>query len=161
MKGDKEDTGRRRFALRELRRLLILAGPLWAQHFAQMAQSLVAIGFVGHMGDPLALSQVVLATSIFNVTGANIVSGLSAGMDTFCGQAMGAGNHRLLGVVLQRALLICLLFCAPVTLLLWARAEPIILALGQPPAIAAGAARFLWRVGPALWMVAGDECLAQ
>jgi hypothetical protein len=36
----------------------------------QILLGLIAIAFVGHMNDPLALSQVVLATSLFNVTGA-------------------------------------------------------------------------------------------
>jgi hypothetical protein len=36
----------------------------------QMGLGLISIGFVGHMGDPLALSQVVLANSLFNITGA-------------------------------------------------------------------------------------------
>jgi hypothetical protein len=35
-----------------------------------MGLGLIAIGFVGHVGDPLALSQLVLANSIFNITGA-------------------------------------------------------------------------------------------
>lgn len=147
-----------RHAAKELGRLVQIAGPLWAQNFASLALGLIAIAFVGHMGDPLALSQVVLANSIFNVTGASIVSGLSAGMETFCGQAMGAGNHRLLGTVLQRACLICLSVCFPI-MLLWYHAEPIILHLGQPAPIAAGAARYLWRSAPALWLLAVSECI--
>lgn len=51
------------------------------------------------------------------------------------------GNFPLLGVVLQRAVLICLLVTAPITLLLWGHIEGVITALGQPPAIASGAAR--------------------
>lgn len=97
--------------------------------------------------------------SLFNITGAVVVSGLSAGMETFCGQAMGAGNYKMLGVVLQRALLICLAAAAPITLLLWRHIEGVLVALGQPPAIAAGAAQYLWRVAPALWLMALTECL--
>ena len=43
------------------RRLGNLAGPLWLQNSAQMALGLIAVGFVGHLGDPLALSQVGIA----------------------------------------------------------------------------------------------------
>lgn len=35
----------------------------------QMAFGLIGIAFVGHLGDPLALSQLVLASSLLNVTG--------------------------------------------------------------------------------------------
>jgi hypothetical protein len=46
----------------------------------------IAVGFVGHLDDPVLLSSVVLANSLYNVTGYSIVSGLSAGMETLCGQ---------------------------------------------------------------------------
>jgi MATE family multidrug resistance protein len=46
----------------------------------------------------------------------------------------------MLGLVLQRALLICWLVCLPITVL-WYSMEGVLLALGQPPEVAAGAAR--------------------
>jgi hypothetical protein len=61
-------------------------------------------------------------------------------------------------VVLQRAVLICLMMCLPITLF-WTRITGAILALGQPHAIAAGAGAYLWRVAPALWLMALSECL--
>jgi small-conductance mechanosensitive channel len=64
----------------------------------------------------------------------------------------------MLGVVLQRALLICLLVCLPITLL-WSKISGAILALGQPAAIAGGAAEYLWAVAPSLWLMAISECL--
>jgi Na+-driven multidrug efflux pump len=54
--------------------------------------------------------------------------------------------------------LITLLACAPITLL-WASMGPVMTALGQPAAIVEGAARYLWRVGPAIWLIALQECL--
>ena len=41
----------------------------------------------------------VLATSIFNVTGLSVMTGFSAVMETFCGQACGGVGGRLLWVV--------------------------------------------------------------
>lgn len=55
-------------------------------------------------------------------------------------QAYGACNYPMLGLVLQRALLICWLVCLPITLL-WSCIESVLLGLGQPPEVAAGAAR--------------------
>jgi len=46
----------------------------------------VAVGFVGHLQDPVLLSSAVLANSLYNVTGLSLMSGLSAGMETLCGQ---------------------------------------------------------------------------
>ena len=53
-------------------------------------------------------------------------------------QAFGAGAYRLVGVVLQRALILTVLVVAAVGSLL-SRAGPILKAVGQDPAIAAGA----------------------
>jgi Na+-driven multidrug efflux pump len=61
-------------------------------------------------------------------------------------QAYGAGRYHLVGLVLQRALLLLTLVAAAVTVL-WTQAEPILLALGQDPDIAHGTAQFLLRCG--------------
>lgn len=58
-------------------------------------------------------------------------------------QAYGAGSYKALGLVLQRALLITWFTCLPI-MLLWAHSESLMLALGQQPAIAAGAARYVF-----------------
>jgi MATE family multidrug resistance protein len=60
--------------------------------------------------------------------------------------------------VLQRALLICWLVCLPITLL-WQHMEPLLLALGQEPQIAAGAAAYLSALTPSLYCYAAQECL--
>lgn len=55
-------------------------------------------------------------------------------------QAYGARSYRALGLVLQRAVLIVWLICIPISVL-WSHAEPLLLLLGQPPAVAKGAAQ--------------------
>ena len=79
-------------------------------------------------------------------------------METFCGQAYGAGRYDLLGVVLQRALLLLTLVAAAVALL-WTQMEGVLLALGQDGAIAHQCARFLVRAIPALWFTGVFEAL--
>ena len=54
-------------------------------------------------------------------------------------QAYGARSYKTLGLVLQRALLICWAICIPISLL-WTHSEKLLLLLGQKPSIAAGAA---------------------
>lgn len=63
-----------------------MAGPLFLQNIFSYSTSVVAVAFVGHLGDPLLLSSAVLANSLYNVTGYSLISGLSAGMETLCGQ---------------------------------------------------------------------------
>eukprot|EP00878_Enallax_costatus_P024109 GHUV01025702.1.p1 GENE.GHUV01025702.1~~GHUV01025702.1.p1 ORF type:complete len:494 (+),score=51.79 GHUV01025702.1:73-1554(+) len=142
----------------ELSRLTSMAGPLFLQNIFSYSTSVVAVAFVGHLGDPLLLSSAVLANSLYNVTGYSLISGLSAGMETLCGQAYGAGSYKSLGLVLQRALLITWLTCLPI-MLLWAHSEGLMLHLGQQPAIAQGAAMYLWHITPTLFMGATVECL--
>lgn len=67
-------------------------------------------------------------------------------VQTFCSQAYGAGRLHLVGLVLQRALLLLSLLAAAVAAA-WTQAEPLLLALGQDPAIARGTAQFLLRWG--------------
>lgn len=180
------------------RRLSHMAGPLFLQNLFSFSTSAMAVGFVGHLGDPVLLSSAVLANSLYNVSGYSVVSGLSAGMETLCGQASagcsssstrgrrhtcvvavlgaaaperrqarqqparcqpsaalpglshvaltrwpqayGARSYRALGLVLQRAVLIVWLICVPISIL-WTHAEPLLLLLGQPPAVAKGAAQ--------------------
>jgi hypothetical protein len=76
----------------EARRLLSLAVPLVLQSLASMLLTLVSTVFVGRLGDPVALSGVVLGASVYNVTGVSMVIGLSSALDTLCGQVCVCGG---------------------------------------------------------------------
>lgn len=57
-----------------------------------------------------------------------------------CLQAYGAGAYKRVGVVLQRALLVCWSVCLPICLM-WLASHQLLLQLGQEPEIAALASR--------------------
>lgn len=59
-----------------------------------------------------------------------------------CAQAFGAKNYKMLGTVLQRAVLIGWVACVPVSVL-WLNMEPLLLRLGQDPEIVSGACRWV------------------
>lgn len=59
------------------------------QSLALMLLTFISTTFVGHLNDPLALSTVVLASSLYNVSGVSMTIGLSSAMDTLCGQVRG------------------------------------------------------------------------
>ncbi|GIL87425.1 hypothetical protein Vretimale_1667 [Volvox reticuliferus] len=142
----------------ELGRLAQLSGPLALQNLAGFMLSIIATAFIGHLDDNVKLSAAVMATSFYNITGYSLVIGLSAGMETLCGQAFGAGNYAMLGLVLQRALLIC---CAACTLiaLFWTQAHQLLLTLHQEPEIVAGASRYLAIATPALFLSSISSCI--
>eukprot|EP00878_Enallax_costatus_P021929 GHUV01023242.1.p1 GENE.GHUV01023242.1~~GHUV01023242.1.p1 ORF type:complete len:238 (+),score=39.17 GHUV01023242.1:218-931(+) len=130
--------------LHECQQVLVIAGPLFIEGVAAIGEQLVATSCVGHLPDPAALSALVLAQAIYNVSGYSIVSGLASALETLCGQAYGAGNHQLLATFLVRTQLVCMLSILP-TVLLWgsgdlARLLPL---MGQEPAIAAPASRLV------------------
>ena len=66
-------------------RVTSLAGPISSQAALVFVSSLVSLAFAGHLGG-LALSQAVLASSCYNVTGTAVLLGLASGMETLCGQ---------------------------------------------------------------------------
>ncbi|CAG9460294.1 unnamed protein product [Pedinophyceae sp. YPF-701] len=84
--------------------------------------------------------------------------GLSSGLETLCGQANGARQHHLLGIYLQRSLLIIFTISLPITIM-WTQAERVLVFLGQEPALSRLAARYLLCMIPSLWLAAAGECL--
>ena len=138
-------------------RIAELALPLTISQFFSFALSLIAVAFIGRLGEEeMAIS--VLATSFMNMTGFSLVLGLLGAVDTLCGQAWGARNYRALGVTLQKAVVTTLATSLAVCLL-WAHMEWLMLAVGQQPRIAAGAARFLLLATPALMFAGMFECI--
>ena len=62
-----------------------MAGPMALANVFGYSLSIVAAVAVGHLNDPVVLSSVVLAGSVFNVTGLSVVIGLASGLDTIAG----------------------------------------------------------------------------
>lgn len=73
-------------------------------------------------------------------------------------QANGAGNRRLMRLLLVRAVLVCWAICTPLVAL-WGHAEALLLALGQSPVIAASAATYLAALAPSMFLYVLSECL--
>ncbi|GAB4817791.1 hypothetical protein N2152v2_004837 [Parachlorella kessleri] len=141
----------------EAKRLSQLAVPLAGAHFFNFALSMISVAFIGRLGE-FELSVAVLATSFFNVTGLSIIIGFLGAQETLCGQAFGAKQYRAVGIVLQRTLLITLLLGALICAL-WSQMEHLMLAMGQDPVIAAGAARYLHLAMPGLLVSGAFESI--
>ncbi|GAX80512.1 hypothetical protein CEUSTIGMA_g7950.t1 [Chlamydomonas eustigma] len=138
-------------------KIMKLGVPLMFQNVFGYLLSITCTVAIGRIGAPeLAASS--LANSIYVVTGLSMVLGLSTAMETFCGQAYGARNYKALGEVLQRALLVCWMACIPVALL-WSQSTPLMIAVGQDPAIATMAGRCVLMIAvgqdPAIATMAG------
>jgi MATE family multidrug resistance protein len=71
-------------------------------------------------------------------------------LETLCGQAFGAGQHHMLGVYLQRALLVLYITCVPLSFI-FLYMEHILLFLGQTPEISAKAGEYALFLLPSLY----------
>lgn len=103
----------------------------------------------------MVVAQILFVAS---AAGLSLAYGLSAGMETQCGQAYGAGAYKRVGVILQRALLVCWSVCIIVALF-WSQSHALLLRLGQQPDIAALASRYLILCIPCLFLTTAIECI--
>ncbi|XP_057798543.1 protein DETOXIFICATION 49-like [Salvia miltiorrhiza] len=118
-----------------------MAFPMILTGLLLYSRSMISMLFLGRLGD-LALAGGSLAVGFANITGYSILSGLAVGMEPICGQAFGAKKYSLLGLTLQRTVLLLLLASLPISLL-WLNMERILLLCGQHPSIAAQAQSYL------------------
>ncbi|GJT48933.1 DETOXIFICATION 49-like protein [Tanacetum coccineum] len=105
------------------------------------SRSMISMLFLGHLGE-LALAGGSLAIGFANITGYSVLSGLAMGMEPICGQAFGAKRHTLLGLCLQRTILLLLLVSLPISIL-WLNMKSILLFCGQDEDIATQSQTYL------------------
>ena len=125
----------------EMKETWKLAYSVILSYLLQIFPGMVNVMFLGHLGVN-ALGASTLATMYINVTGLSLGLGLATAMDTLCSQAYGANNKKMLGVILQRGILILGLISLPI-FGIWLMSEPILLAIGQEKDIAHMSAEFI------------------
>ncbi|KAF5478332.1 hypothetical protein F2P56_004898 [Juglans regia] len=104
-------------------------------------RSMISMLFLGHLNE-LALAGGSLAIGFANITGYSLLSGLAMGMEPICGQAFGAKRFKLLGLTLQRTVILLLLTSIPISFL-WFNMKKILLFCGQKADIAAEAQSYI------------------
>ncbi|KAK2994838.1 hypothetical protein RJ640_018820 [Escallonia rubra] len=105
------------------------------------SRSMISMLFLGRLGE-LSLAGGALAIGFANITGYSILSGLAMGMEPICGQAFGARRFKLLGLTLQKAVLLLLLTSIPISFL-WCNVKKILLFCGQKDDIASKAQSYI------------------
>src|SRR5258707_4964675 len=139
----------------EFAETLKLAAPLALTQLGQIAMMTTDLAFIGRLGSE-AVAAAALAQTIFFV-GFTLGMGLVSAVAPLAAQAFGARNPRLVRRALRVGLWTALLISLPM-MMLPLYGEQILLTLGQAPAVAHLAQRYLeglaWGITPALWFLA-------
>eukprot|EP00210_Caulerpa_lentillifera_P003814 g3643.t1 len=125
----------------ELGAFLRLGAPGFTNSVLAFGMTSIVLFYVGRLGS-LQLSIASLASSFFYLTAGSIVIGLALGIETFCGQANGAGNKKMVLSCGRTAICVCT-FASALVAILWTRSEWIFVKLGQDPKISKLAALYL------------------
>ncbi|BFZ60072.1 ethionine resistance protein [Saitoella coloradoensis] len=126
----------------ELGVLVKYAVPMVITSTLQYSEAMASVFSTGHLGKTeLAASSLGSMTAV--ITGISLFQGVATALDTLAAQAYGAGNTKLLGLHLQRCVLLLMLICFGPVAAMWLNAERLLLALGQEPALAHLAGRYL------------------
>ncbi|KAF9617209.1 hypothetical protein IFM89_035091 [Coptis chinensis] len=128
-------------AITEVKSIANIALPMILTGLLLYSRSMISMLFLGHLGE-LSLAGGALALGFANITGYSILSGLAMGMEPICGQAFGAKKHTLLGLALQRTILLLLCVSLPIALL-WMNMKRILIICRQDDDIAQEAQSYI------------------
>ncbi|CAH8363017.1 unnamed protein product [Eruca vesicaria subsp. sativa] len=133
----------------KLKRVASMAAPMVVVNISQTLLQATSTMIVGHKSE-ISLAGIALASSIANVTGFSLLSGLASALETLCGQAFGARQYEKLGSYTFTSIVSLLIICFPISLL-WIFMKNILLLFHQKPDISEIASVYcLWLI-PALF----------
>ncbi|XP_034557396.1 solute carrier family 47 member 4 [Notolabrus celidotus] len=132
----------------ELYHILRMTGPLLFSRILTYLLPFVVTMFCGRLGNDV-MAGYGLASATINVTTAATGCGLGLACDTLVSQTFGGKNLLRVGVILQRGIIILLLFCLPCWGLLM-NAQALLLCMGQEPEVARIAQLYMTAFLPAV-----------
>ncbi|XP_073394131.1 protein DETOXIFICATION 16 [Physcomitrium patens] len=136
----------------EVRKQLHIAGPIVCVSMIQYLLIVVSLMFVGHLGE-LQLASAAIASSFAGVTGSTLLQGMASALETLCGQSYGAKQYHMLGIHMQRAMLVLWLVSVPIAVMRW-NMNSLLLYQGQDLEIAEMAGEYARYLVPTLFGLA-------
>ncbi|KAJ0805543.1 putative multi antimicrobial extrusion protein [Helianthus annuus] len=128
-------------ALEEIKAIGKISGPTAITGLLLYSRAMISMLFLGNLGE-LELAGGSLSIGFANITGYSIISGLAMGMEPICGQAYGAKQMKLLGLTLQRTILLLLSTSLPISFI-WLNMKTILIWCGQDKEISTVAQTFI------------------
>jgi MATE family multidrug resistance protein len=145
-------------AWKETKRILSMSIPVAAAYLLSYFSQTTLIFFVGRLGAS-QLASASLGILFANVTGMSLIVGVATSMDTLMSQASSASNDpTILGKILQRGLLMTIVFSLPL-LVIWWFSGNFLLLLRQPEEEARLAGEIIRYLMPGLIPFGISECL--
>ncbi|XP_028319932.1 multidrug and toxin extrusion protein 1-like [Gouania willdenowi] len=132
----------------ELYHIVRMTGPLLLSRILIYLLPFVVTMFCGRLGNSV-MAGYGLASAAINVSTAATGCGLGLACDTLISQTFGGKNLLRVGGILQRGIIILLLFCLPCWALL-INAQAILLCMGQDPEVARIAQLYIMAFLPAV-----------
>lgn len=128
-------------AVEEIKEIAKISGPTAITGLLLYSRAMISMLFLGYLGE-LELAGGSLSIGFANITGYSVISGLAMGMEPICGQAFGAQQRKLLGLTLQRTVLLLLSISVPISFM-WLNMKSILLWCGQDHQISSIAHTFI------------------
>ncbi|XP_059631208.1 protein DETOXIFICATION 48-like [Cornus florida] len=128
-------------ALEEIKAIGKISCPTAITGLLLYSRAMISMLFLGHLGE-LEMAGGSLAIGFANITGYSVISGLAMGMEPICGQAYGAKQWKLLGLTLQRTMLLLISASIPISFM-WLNMKSILLWCGQDKEISSMAHTFI------------------
>ncbi|KAK3835971.1 MAG: putative MATE efflux family protein subfamily [Linnemannia elongata] len=131
----------RELTAREFKILLKYSGPVVLTYILQNSLQMASLVSLGHLGS-IELAASSLASMFAAVSCWSVSLGTATALDTLCSQSFTSHHPHMLGIHLQRAILVLMLLFIPISGV-WLSSEHIFSLLGQEPELSRHAALFL------------------
>nr|VDD51819.1 unnamed protein product [Brassica oleracea] len=142
----------RKATMIETKLLFNLAAPAVVVYMINYLMSMSTQIFSGHLGN-LELAAASLGNRGIQVFAYGLMLGMGSAVETLCGQAFGGRKYEMLGVYLQRSIVLLTLTGVLLTSI-YVFSENILLFLGQSPEIASAASLFVYGLIPQIFAYA-------
>ncbi|XP_058729617.1 protein DETOXIFICATION 40-like [Vicia villosa] len=136
----------------EFKLLFYLAAPAVIVYLINYVMSMSTQIFCGHLGN-LELAAASLGNTGIQIFAYGLMLGMGSAVETLCGQAFGAKKYDMLGIYLQRSTVL-LTLAGLVLTLIYIFSKPLLIFLGESPAIASAASLFVYGLIPQIFAYA-------